>query len=380
MNYIKHLSAFFELAADDNRLNSSHVSMYLAIFQFWNAHRFENPLSISRNELMSVSKIASKSTYQKCINELSRFGYLQYMPSNNPFKGSLVHMYDFEKNPRLAVSADQLQEIRDFRSPGIPRKARVTKGVRRNANPSKSGTGTMQPTAFSTNKEAVDNRAWERKGTASETGGEQEQARRRTKGEDSEEKVKARKRTRSQYSEEQLPGRKRTKKNESDGQAAGPLINSINISKQKTDLNLEEKSQIPNFKSQGKFQSSNSKSQGKFQSSNSKFQSTDSKSQGKSLEDLRLTGEAIPRDVGVVRDFFLKHNETVTEAEKFYNYFGSVGWVVGGKKPMKDWQAAARNWMLNKKSYSNESTGAAKGRTTTGNDTAGTVKDYQEPL
>lgn len=93
-----------------------------------------------------------------------------------------------------------------------------------------------------------------------------------------------------------------------------------------------------------------------------------------------MTGEAIPRDVGVVRDFFLKHNETVTEAEKFYNYFGSVGWVVGGKKPMKDWQAAARNWMLNKKSYSNESTGAAKGRTTTGNDTAGTVKDYQEPL
>lgn len=33
------------------------------------------------------------------------------------------------------------------------------------------------------------------------------------------------------------------------------------------------------------------------------------------------------------------------DAERFVDYFESVGWVIGkGKKPMKSWQAAARSW------------------------------------
>ena len=33
------------------------------------------------------------------------------------------------------------------------------------------------------------------------------------------------------------------------------------------------------------------------------------------------------------------------EAEKFFDYFASNGWKVGGKAKMKDWKAAARNWV-----------------------------------
>ena len=33
-----------------------------------------------------------------------------------------------------------------------------------------------------------------------------------------------------------------------------------------------------------------------------------------------------------------------SEAVKFYDHFQSNGWKVGGKAPMKDWKAAARNW------------------------------------
>lgn len=32
------------------------------------------------------------------------------------------------------------------------------------------------------------------------------------------------------------------------------------------------------------------------------------------------------------------------EAEKFFDHFESNGWRVGGKAPMKNWKAAARNW------------------------------------
>lgn len=44
------------------------------------------------------------------------------------------------------------------------------------------------------------------------------------------------------------------------------------------------------------------------------------------------------------------------EAAKFWDYFSSNGWKVGGKAPMKDWQAAARNW-LRRSSKSNLSRG-----------------------
>ena len=36
------------------------------------------------------------------------------------------------------------------------------------------------------------------------------------------------------------------------------------------------------------------------------------------------------------------------DASYFYDYYESNGWCVG-KKPMKDWKAAVRNWMRNEK-------------------------------
>lgn len=107
MNYIKHLAGFFERVAIDERLNPTHVSMYVSLFQFWNASRFQNPISISRNELMKVSKIRAKATYHKCMKELNDFGYLQYKPSYNPFKGSLVYLFNFQAGTEQALVADR---------------------------------------------------------------------------------------------------------------------------------------------------------------------------------------------------------------------------------------------------------------------------------
>ncbi|WP_233788930.1 hypothetical protein [Chryseobacterium scophthalmum] len=67
INYIKHLTGFYEKVAQDNTLNPTHISLYLGLFQFWNFNRFRNPFSISRDELMRISKIHSKATYHKCL-------------------------------------------------------------------------------------------------------------------------------------------------------------------------------------------------------------------------------------------------------------------------------------------------------------------------
>lgn len=109
MNYIKHLSGFFDKVSKDDRLNPTHISMYVSLFQFWNACRFHNPISISRNEVMKVSKICSTATYHKCIRELNNFGYLKYMPSYNPFKGSLVYLFDFQTSSKPAQNKKHIK-------------------------------------------------------------------------------------------------------------------------------------------------------------------------------------------------------------------------------------------------------------------------------
>lgn len=102
-NYIKQLNAAMEKFIKDDRLNPTHISLYLALFQYWNLNRFSNPFSISRGEIMKLSKIGSKSTYHKCIKQLHYWNYLEYVPSHNPFKGSKVIMFNFATSSKQAL-------------------------------------------------------------------------------------------------------------------------------------------------------------------------------------------------------------------------------------------------------------------------------------
>lgn len=103
INYIKHLNGVFDQFAKDNRLNPTHISLYVALFQFWNHNFFKEEFHINREEVMDFSKIGSKSTYHKCIKELSHWNYLLYIPSHNPFKGSRIKMFDFGTSNGQAV-------------------------------------------------------------------------------------------------------------------------------------------------------------------------------------------------------------------------------------------------------------------------------------
>ena len=92
MNYIKLLNAAFEKFYFDDRLNPTHISLYMALFQEWNSSRFANEFYVNRRDLMLASKIGSKSTYHRCVTNLDSWGYLSYYPSNNPYKGSKIKM------------------------------------------------------------------------------------------------------------------------------------------------------------------------------------------------------------------------------------------------------------------------------------------------
>lgn len=249
MNYIRHLAGFFDRVAADERLNPTHISMYVSLFQFWNASRFKNPISISRGELMRVSKISAKATYHKCMKELNDFGYLKYKPSYNPFKGSLVYLFNFQTGSEQPLSTDHAKN---------------------------------------------------------ETGGEQAQE---------------------------------------------PYINGSNIINQ-TSLNLGEpaqKKEVQKVNGQGKKEKSSAKKE---------------------------RNAFVAPQLAQVQEYFALQKFPTVEASKFYNYFQSNGWLVGGRTKMKDWRAAAHNWMLNAKKFAGGKPVKPKAKHLH----ATTNKNYSEPL
>lgn len=84
-----------ELFYADNRLAPVHISLYVSLFQVWNQHRFQNPISILREEVMKAAKISSYTTYTKVMRELNDWNYIRYQTSYNPSIGTKVEIYSF---------------------------------------------------------------------------------------------------------------------------------------------------------------------------------------------------------------------------------------------------------------------------------------------
>ncbi|WP_373519546.1 hypothetical protein [Pricia sp.] len=194
MNYIKHLNAVFQQFSMDSRLNPTHISLYVALFQFWNIHRFPEVFYINREEVMAMAKIGSKATYHRCLKRLDDWKYIKYLPSHNPYKGSQIKMLKF---------------------------------------------GTSGGTSIDTSS-----------GTTTGT------------------------------STEQVVGQ--------------ALVPNTNINKQ-----IEN-----DYK------------------------------------------HKLPKNENMVLDFFKKKKWPPIEAKKFFNHYTSIGWKVGGKIKIVNWQASAENWML----------------------------------
>lgn len=269
MNYIKHLNGFFDLIIQDPNLNPTHISLYIALFQFWNINRFVNPISITRDEVMRISKISSKATYHKCLRDLNDKAYLQYKPSFNPYKGSIVVLFDFSERLEPGQKTDSTTE-----------KNLLQNGQAMHQQPTSTGTSIEQALVSSIN-------------TTNHTN----------------------------------------------------FSNVANLG-ERTPKN---KNEVSLFKNQGA--------------------EKEKKLREKKKSLSKPTHEA-------VQAFFLEQHFPELEAHKFFHYFSSIGWLVGGKTPMVDWKAAAQNWMLNAVHFhSNNPPGKRPQHLNTGTD-----KDYAEPL
>lgn len=231
--------AFLKLS-DEKNITAAHLSLYWTLFQLWNLGKFQPSVSINRADTMNLARIGSKSTYYKVLKDLEVRGYIKYLPSNNPMKGSYIEMVVLKSS-----------------TPHVPH----------------LGQHPSQPVHQSSQN--WDN-SWDNSVPLS-------------------------------------------------GQQVGPSINSINNKPIKQQTKKREKR---NFS---------------------------------------------PPSIEEVKEFFLSNGSYGSEAESFFNYFQSNGWLVGGKAKMKDWNAAARNWI--KRSANFKTSSKANDRLNTNND-----KDYSIPL
>lgn len=87
------ISNFIVKASANEKIQFSHISLFLAIYNRWEVSEFMHPIKITRRMLMNDSKIKSVATYHRCITDLDSLGFIEYEPSYHP-KGSLVFWGD----------------------------------------------------------------------------------------------------------------------------------------------------------------------------------------------------------------------------------------------------------------------------------------------
>ena len=92
MEQVKELTSFYSAIKSDPRIGTTHISLYMALFQFYNLNRLSNPIQITRTAVMEVAKISGLATYHKCMKDLVEYGYIAYKPSYNPSISSQVYL------------------------------------------------------------------------------------------------------------------------------------------------------------------------------------------------------------------------------------------------------------------------------------------------
>jgi len=279
MNYIKHLNWFFGQILLEKSLNTTHISLYFALFQTWNTNRFQNPIIISRAELLRKSKIGSGLTYQRCVQELVRLEYIAYRPSFNPYGATQFDLYSFLEIKKKNVLLAKLKNA----------------PLRADSFPSSPSLNQSDPTQIIQPTVPLDEQPCE----------------------------------------------------------PLPLYTTIQTIENKTN------SINQTTKTMGTSSSLSLKKSDRLPEKKEKTYSNPSLEQ--------------------VLAFFAAEKQSVEEAEKYFNYYSSNGWRVGGKTKMKDWQAAARNWMRNSLRFSKAST-STNPSNRAAHLQATTNKNYDEPL
>lgn len=326
MNYIRHIHAFYHLVQRDDRLSAQHVSLYMAIFQFWNYHRFQNPFRVDRDQLMRLSKIGSKNTYHKCIKELHSYRYIIYHSGMVKYQHVKVSMLLLEGKAEAKESIQP--DLFDS-------KEMVTAGNTPTFLDTCTGTGNGTLPCINNGTARVPFL------TAACTGNDTVP----------------------------VP-------------LLGHNIKQTPINGKPVVVKTEEKTTTTIFENKIDFGNTMAKTKS-MNGAEKPNQQAPPVPIGPVTLFSEINASAPPpavADLSQVEIYFRENGFSIPEAQKFFNYNQGRGWMLNGTLPVKDWQALAQKWMLNSfnpyKKCTNEQHGNRQKQTFDPRP----GKDYSEPL
>lgn len=338
MNYIKHLTGFFNKINYEPNLNPTHISLYLALFQCWNVNRFKNPTGISREEIMKASKINSKATYHKCMKELEVLGFMIYNPTFNPHACSNIIMINFSEKEKTISKIPQPTHSKNEPVYNLTesKNEQVIEQVNEQLyiyNKKQTVKNNLNNTKIDIKKNLINQPVQNLNPII----------------------IPKEKEIKTETGQQVLPvfaatNKKQTESGQQKEKSCAKKEKAVEL-----DLFFENTTENQTENSLHKFVTSSVSSR------------TESKDEKPSLE--------------MILEYFSFKESSQIEANKFFNYYSSIGWLIGGKTKMKDWKAAARNWMLNTAKF-------AANAPKSGNNSqpkpmhlhTATQKNYDEPL
>ena len=332
MNYIRHLNGFFERLAEDQRLSSYHISLYIALFQHWNVNRFSDQFTISRTEVMQLARIGSANTYARCMKELVDWGYITYLPSSNLHSGSKVTCIRFDMASDIAGNTATDTGIKSDSACDTTTITATDTGTACNLKTNTgadiaSDTGIKSDTAGSTGSDTPTNTGI----TAdikSDTG--------RSTATDKNEPAGIKSDTGTDTASDTL------------------FINITNKNKLKEEESLKRNSK-------------------------EKVEENPKEKSGERRKTENLSNENIQiPEIELITHFFEKNQSSAEEAQKFYSHYQLSGWKTADMKTIVSWQAIARKWIEN--NQNNQADERERNQIRTGKLSVTVNKNYHEPL
>ena len=81
-----------EVIGQDGRIHPTHIALYLGLLYIWKRNRYQTFFPVDKKELMNLSAISGRTTYQRRMNELRHWNYIDYTTSFNRYQKTIAQV------------------------------------------------------------------------------------------------------------------------------------------------------------------------------------------------------------------------------------------------------------------------------------------------
>ena len=86
------LKKLIEKSKARDELDPFHISLFTTLSIYWLLNGRHNPFNIRRRYVMRDARIRSQATYHSKMSELVDWGFIEYIPSHHPERGTTIYL------------------------------------------------------------------------------------------------------------------------------------------------------------------------------------------------------------------------------------------------------------------------------------------------